>query len=293
MRTACLFPGLNTISRDRDRSRFSSVPEVADYLEQLRKRGYGEWLDMSAKSLYNSGDFAALAAITLAIQTGIYQMHVRNGLKPDVLIGCSLGDISRTVCSGAVSFQSAIDIVESFRDIVQQIPARGHTCSVRLPSNQKLDAPLIFELENASLQPSILSDRHFIIGCDSEGLRKLYQFAASHNWQLKDAPFPYALHSRHLSSNMHPLLSQCLNSLHSPAIPVYSTIQLKLLRSASELEQDAMQCFSEPVQWVKSLRKLFEMGVSRFINIGPCMSLPLLLRETQLNIKIETPKLLN
>jgi [acyl-carrier-protein] S-malonyltransferase len=288
MHTACLFPGLNAIARDRDRSRYLDVPEVAERIVRLRRRGYDLWLRRPADELYRSGDFTALAALTLAIQAGVYEHLTRRGLRPDLLLGCSLGDVARTVCSGAIAFDDAIDLLAQFQARIGDVTTSGSTCSVRLTAGQQLDGALLAQLRELGLEPSILSNRHCIIGCDSTGAQALQRLARDHGWQVKVAPFPYALHSRHLQPVIDMAITGFAPSFMSPRVPVFSTVQMKILDSAADLFDDARRCFHTPVQWVQSLQMLSQtLGIRRFINIGPCQSLPLLLRETSLDITIE------
>ncbi len=288
MNVACLFPGLNAISRERDRARYFHLPEVACHLDLLRQRGYGRWLDLPARALYEDGDFAALATITMAIQTGVFERLRQQGLQADILVGCSLGDVSRTVCSGAIDFEQAVEVTESFRTLVEAGGDQGSTRSVRLPARQSVDDQLLQQLVDIGLQPSVLSNRHFIVGCDERSAQQLDQLARTSGWKVTVSPFPYALHSRHLKAGVDELSRHYDLNLRTPSIPVFSAVQLKVLHSAEALNDDALRCFYQPVQWVNSLRALLGMGVSRFINIGPCMSLPLLLRETRLGIKMES-----
>jgi len=289
MRTACLFPGLNAIARDRDRSRFLHLPEVEVRIGRLRYRGYDRWLQQPADALYRSGDFTALAALTLAIQAGVYEHLVQRGFRPDLLLGCSLGDVARTVCSGAIAFDDAIELLAQFQSRIGRVATSGTTCSVRLPAGQRLDTTLLLQMRELDLEPSILSDRHCIVGCDGAGAKALERLAQANSWHIKLAPFPYALHSRHLQPLIDSAIADFAPCFMRPRVPVFSTVQLKILSDAAALYDDARRCFCTPVQWVESLRRLSrQLGISRYINIGPCHSLSLLLRETDLNITIES-----
>lgn len=287
MHNACLFPGLNTIARERDRQRYIGLPSVKKYLTRLAPLGYSQWLNRPAEELYESRDFTALSAIALAIQTGVFEDVCQRGFKPDLLIGCSLGDLSRTVCSGSIGFDDAIALIDKFQKVVGDLDI-GRTYSVRLPPGQRMDNDLYDQLTSKGLQPSVLSNRHFIIGCDVSDERLIAFLAAKNQWQLTKSPFDFALHSRHLIPMVDKLKKQFVLSLKDPEIPVFSTYKLELIDSAEAMYEEAWYCFCTPMNWVNSLDYLKKhLNIERFVNIGPCLSLPLLLRESSLNIKME------
>lgn len=291
MHSACLFPGLNAIARERDRTRFLALPTVQKYITKLKPLGYSRWLERPANELYASNDFTALASLTLAIQTGVFEHVCNRGFKPDVLIGCSLGDLSRTVCSGAIQFDDAIKLISNFEMIVGSINA-GTTFSVGLPAGQNINDEIIDELQENKLEPSVLSNRHFIIGCDAVDAKLLIELSRSRDWLLKESPFNFALHSRHLIPLVNQLRKKFKLKLSDPTIPIFSTYKLKVIDTAEDLDQEAWHCFCTPMQWVVSLQKLsVTHDIKQFINIGPCMSLPLLLRESNLDITMENVRL--
>ena len=126
------------------------------------------------------------------------------------------------------------------------------------------------------------------MGCDLPGAQRLKHFARLFDWTVIESPFDFPLHSRHLKADARQPKRIFNVAARDPDIPVYSAVQLKCLSTANELAKDAARCFYSPVHWVEALRKLkHNFGVSRFINIGPCRSLNLLIRDTDIDLVIE------
>ena len=287
--TAFLFPGLNSIFRDRDRHRFDALHQVQDCFSALGNFGFGNDLQISSAELMSKSRYASIAAITVAIQCGTYRKLLHCGVKPDILAGCSLGDVARSICSGALTLDDTLHALAALRDTLGVLPALGKTVAIRLASAECIDDAVLSRLQSAGFEPSVLSARHMTIGLETKDYDHLLSISKDSGWEISDAEVPYALHSRHLQSTVDALWSQFKLPARPLTTAVFSAVQLKKLDSWEEVYKDGREVFYRPIQWPMTLQLLREkQGVSRFINIGPCNSLILLARETDRSITIES-----
>ncbi|MEM1110825.1 MAG: acyltransferase domain-containing protein [Pseudomonadota bacterium] len=286
---AALFPGLNSIFRERDRQRHSTLPEVAGRLSEVSRIGFKGAATKSTERLLSENDFAALAALTIAVQCGLYDRLCKGGVRPDILAGCSLGDIARSVCSGAFDYVEALEFLAGLQEQAHLLGPMGMHVAVRMPPGVPLNHELMSIFRASNLEPSVLSARHLTFGCDRAGFKRLEAICGARGLFLKDTEVPYPLHS----SLMQPVIERYWRHVrYQPGIlrtAAYSSVQLRRLDSVADIVDDARQVIARPLHWPETLRRLREEeGISRFINIGPCKSLLLLMRETDRRLVIET-----
>ncbi|TGD73531.1 acyltransferase domain-containing protein [Mangrovimicrobium sediminis] len=284
MRTAFLFPGLHSALRRRDRERYAELPSVQARLAQLREGGFaGQWQEDCA-TLADAGAYGAVAAITCAYQCGIAHHLMSAGMQPDVMVGCSLGDLARNVCTGALPFAEVVRLCRHFDDNAVNFPHHlGQTCSVRAPAGRVIDRDFERDCELMGLAISVMSRRHAIISGTELALRVVEDACRRRGWACEGPHVPFPVHSPLIEPTLNDLaLDQWASSGRDPDRPVYSAVQLRFLNTCEDLLADMRHCYTRPVRWTQAMTQLQrEHGVERFINIGPCQSLALLSRDSQ------------
>lgn len=286
--TAVLFPGLNAIFRSRDRHRFDELPQVKINFTRLQDFGFAEDINIASEELMARSRYASVAALSLAIQCGVYRELLQRGMQPKILVGCSLGDVARSICSDALTFDDALGILAALREPLARLAPTGKTVAIRLCGANRINSATIEQLETAGFEASILSARHMTVGCDEQRYEALVNICTESGWELNDTGVPFALHSSHMLSTVNSFSSQFQLAPRQMSTPVFSSVQLKRLDCWEDVIIDGLKVFSSPIQWPRTLALLrSEQGISRFINIGPCNSLTLLARETDRSFRIE------
>lgn len=287
--TAFAMPGLNSLLNPRARTRFSEWPEVRSRVERVRevlrderdRAGKFDSLEsLSTKKLYDRDHVSLTAAWIVAIQVGVAE-RVRSAIgAPSWVIGCSLGDVARTVLAGCCSFEDALRIPLSSPQREAGIDRIGRNVAVLAPSSRHFDERDLRDLEACGIEACPLSPRMLNVSGRFEDLPGLEKLATERRWKLLPL-LDYPVHSRYLE-RIVPRIARELEPLRfedpGPGTRVYSTLLRREILSAEELRPELERNLVLTHHWHVSARRLVDHhGVRRFVNIGPCRTLSKLL----------------
>ncbi len=306
MSTAFLFPGLNALKRRKDRVRFLSNPGVCEQLHKssvfLRER-YGLKVDALAflaqpeERLYNNDNLAITAVFNTSIQVAISQQLKYILTAPVCVMGYSQGDIARSVYANMIDMEQAIEYIYEFFQAVNIDLAYGENIGIRTQKPNAFTAEDIQWFSAIDVQVSRFTPHYLICSVEPHQLALIRKQAQQKNWQIKQSVFKYPVHSKLLQPAIEHILtgsvSQMIN-FKSPALPVYSSILNKPIYKINELIQETRIGLYSPVNWLQAVYAIVDKyQVSTIVNIGPCRSISLLMRETPIKLKvIESDKLL-
>ena len=240
-------------------------------------------MEKSSAELCRTENVHLTAICVLAVQLGITDRLNKMGVFPDWLMGCSLGDLARSVYSGAANFNQIVDYqYQLFLDYGKNEERyRGVNLGIRAPVKAPfLKSDLQWFTDNA-LFVSSMSPRFLQLSCAPTHLEMVNQHAARKNWRISKTGIEYILHTSQLKT----ISQQAINSLRhlpllQPRFPIYSSILNLPINTLEELRQETVQQLWKPLQWADAILSLYRKHrVDQFINIGPCKSLSALQRE--------------
>lgn len=289
--SAFLFPGVNCVTREKDRRRALSLPEVSKRLSSAQEVIYGlgdkrslqVHLERSADDICRVDNIALTAPCVAAIQLGIADSLHNRGFTPDWLLGCSLGDHARSVCAGIIDFEDLIHIQHDFftnycQDALQ---FQGLNVGIRSSSQDPFGKEDMEWFKENDIAASWMSPTYVQTACTPAVYEKLEAMAGRRSWKMEQFRFEIMFHTHQLSifsNRVQGILDQC--ELRNPALPIYSSVLGKPLESTSTFVEELLTSAWNPVRWYQSVRSLVETHqVSQFINIGPCRSLSALQRS--------------
>src|SRR6185312_16118592 len=105
MKKCLMIPGVDALENPQHRKHLLEFQEVRENLEKaqaiLDERGIRSDLNafMQAPNEASADWFRHLALSTPAVHLALYDRYVAENGRPDLILSCSLGDISRNVCA--------------------------------------------------------------------------------------------------------------------------------------------------------------------------------------------------
>lgn len=204
-------------------------------------------------------------AANFAIECALADLWHAWGIKPDVVLGHSLGDFAAAYAAGVISLEDGLRLVTERGRLMET--AQGHMVSV-LAAEAEV-APLLADFADVTIGV-INGPRSIVISGSDESVTAVTTQLQTAGIKTRKLAIPMAAHS--------PLLDPVLDdfeqavrgiALAAPQIPVVSSMTGQLV--ASEL--------TDPTYWRKHLRKpvrfadgvntLYEQDFDIVIEIGP------------------------
>lgn len=294
-KTAVMFAGIDAL--DIEALRFSTlqIPEVQRRVQQAHNFLWGESggaISLKNYMVSSEAEFQAQlplkAFICAAAQIGLFDRYLKSHEAPDYLVGCSLGDAARTVCSGAMSFEDMLYGTYLFGREGDKVTTGSVVCAKSLLSPLSPDE--VMEIESLGLDIAVYQTPiHFLVVGNNDVLQA---WATSTKTQERFLIRPLCnrpLHSKAMTGSMHSTLSHFGGlKINHWTIPLVSTAHCKLIETMDDLRADINSNMTGAVHWWPTYRWMVEeLEVTRFVNIGPAKTLIKFCERTPTNRPVE------
>lgn len=198
----------------------------------------------------------------------IADLLMNAGVRPDLLLGHSFGELAALAAGGAYSFETGLKMVCQRSIALQPLRAAGKMAAVSCGAEQA--AKLIQASGGRTLEIAVVNhDRQTVISGEALELRALGEAAAPQGINLTTLRARYPFHSDLLAPAAAPFrASLCSYAFQPPAIPVYLGTEDKFYGTECDLADALSAQFTRTLDFAAILRKLYESGYSRFIECG-------------------------
>ena len=235
---------------------------------------------------------------TYIAQPAIYCVSVaalqalqRAGIQPSFVAGHSLGELSALVAVGAVSFEAGLTLVSRRAEAMQRAAdARpGSMSSVLGLSVEGVEMALA-----AARGPDVLAiandnaPGNVVVSGSWPALERL-PAAAKELGAKRVLPLNVggAFHSPLMAPAEATFRSFLAAApLRDPLVPMISNATAQPTSSAEELRELLARQLTGPVRWTESVRRMAELGVETFIEVGPGTVLSGLIRRTVDGVRV-------
>lgn len=223
----------------------------------------------TSKSLA-SADFAVVAV--LLAEYALYEILRHLDISPDVLMGCSTGEFAAITTGGAVDVLSAAETFYAMSTEVARSIASEHISD--LESLRILAPSPLVEKLSAGLNVHLVADfgdSHIIVTGSRAAIESLSGRLASERIPLQPLPVAIPYHTplvrEMVDSDDHAVKSVQVSPLQ---MPVWSCSTAERYPEEAERIRDYFtQLFCKPVRLRETVRKMYEQGVRKFVEVGP------------------------
>lgn len=275
MKRAFLFPGQGSQYVGMGRDLCASSPQVktifnkADELlgfelSELAFHGPGEKLMLT--------EYAQPAILTVSY--ALFTLLKEGGITPHYTAGHSLGEYTALVAAGSLSFEEALVLVRRRGILMEEaVPAGQGTMAAVLGMElekvenvcREASAEGVVEVAN------INSPGQVVISGSKEGVLAAIN-AFRRNGAKKVVPLAVSgpFHSSIMGS-VAEVFERDLDqaTFHDPKVPVISNVGAEVVRKKEAVRSLLARQINSRVEWEQSIRRLLDLGVSHFVEVGP------------------------
>lgn len=212
-------------------------------------------------------------------------------LRPDMVAGHSLGEISALVACKALTFEDGLKLV-SRRALAMQ-----HAC-VKNPSTMAailgMDDAAVEEIAREYKNDGVVVANYncpgqVIISGSIEGIERASErFKASGAKQVVTLKVGGGFHSPHMEPAREEFALAVENTtFNNPTCPVYQNVDAHPYIDPKIIKQNLINQLTSPVLWTQTMQKMLEHGATQFTEVGPGRVLQGLLKKINRAIPTE------
>ncbi len=193
------------------------------------------------------------------------------GIKPDVVMGHSLGEYAAAVAAGIFDFENGLKAVCTRGKVMSEIRVEdnGKMASIAAPV-EKVEP----ELSRISGYVAVANKNcptQTVIAGASKSIDDAIAMFTAMGIQAVQIPVSHAFHSAIVRPAM-PQYRAFLDTLtfHAPKMPITTNVTAEFYPSDPEKIKDLMVTqISHSVEWIKQLQTTYDSGVRLFVECGP------------------------
>ncbi|MHB8709281.1 MAG: ACP S-malonyltransferase [Desulfuromonadales bacterium] len=201
-------------------------------------------------------------------------LQTETGLHPGCTAGHSLGEYSALVCAGALSFADAVRTVRQRGTFMQEAVPVGTGAMAAMLGIERAELESICA---EAAQGEVVSAANFnspgqiVIAGHAGAVARAIEVAKGRGYRKAmllpvSAPFHCAL-MQPAAERLAGVLAQVAAA--DPTVPVISNVEALPNRDGNRVKELLIAQVCAPVRWDESVQKMAELGVTRYIEIGP------------------------
>lgn len=292
MKTAFIFSGQGSQYAGMGKElydNFECVKEVFDKADsvldfKLTDMCFGE------DERLNETEYTQPALLTMSY--AVSRLMSEKGLKADYVAGLSLGEYSAHVASGTMSFTDAVVLVRKRGKFMTEAVPKGEGAMCAVLS---LDAEKIQEAcdEVKEIGRCMIANYNapgqIVIAGDKEAVEKAAEIVKEKGAKRAvmlnvSGPFHTSLlkpAAEKLNTELNKIELKDMN------IPVITNLTAEIVEDKSQVVDILTKQVMNPVKWEQSVKKMIELGVDTFVEMGPGKTLSSFVKKASKEVGAE------
>jgi [acyl-carrier-protein] S-malonyltransferase len=288
MSLAFVFPGQGSQSLGMLAALAAAEPVVPEtFAEASAVLGYDLWALCQHGPESELGSTEKTQPAMLAAGVATWRAWRRHGgPRPVAMAGHSLGEYTALVCSGALDFASAVDLVRFRGQVMQQAVPLGQgamAAILGLDDEQVADACREAEQGEVVEAVNFNAPGQVVIAGSASAVARAIEVARARGAK-RAVPLPVSVpsHSRLMVGAAEQLARRLAAvEVRLPDVPAVYTVDVQTHSSPDGIRRALKEQLFKPVRWAETVRAMLASGVTTLVECGPGKVL------TSLNRRIE------
>ncbi len=248
----------------------AAFDEVCGLLDAELERSVAEVVFGAPGDLLDSTEFAQPALF--ALELGLFRQLEEWGVRPDFMVGHSVGELTAACAAGALSLADASRLVAARGRLMGALPAGGEMVAVGSSEEEVIE--LLSGLDRWEQRVSVAavnSPRSVVVAGDGDALAELEPAWKERGLKTKRLRVSHAFHSPRMEAMLDEFRRVAETvSFSEPEVPLISNVTGTAI---------AAEEFATPEYWVSHARRtvrfgdavswLSAQGVRSFLELGP------------------------
>jgi [acyl-carrier-protein] S-malonyltransferase len=288
MSLAFVFPGQGSQSIGMLAALVAAEPVVSQtFAEASAVLGYDLWALCQQGPESELGNTEKTQPAMLAAGVAVWRAWIgHGGPRPLAMAGHSLGEYTALVCSGALDFAVAVDLVRFRGRVMQEAVPLGQGAMAAILG---LDDGVLADACREAEQGEVVEPVNFnapgqvvIAGHATAVARAIELASAKGAKRAVTLPVSVPSHSRLMTGAAERLAERLATvDLRMPDVPAVYTVDVQRHQSPDGIRLALKEQLYKPVRWTETVRAMLASGVTTIVECGPGKVL------TSLNRRIE------
>ncbi|GEM_PF-84422 len=219
-------------------------------------------------------DTQLLQPMILAANTAIFRLLAAMGVQPVSVAGHSLGEYAACVAAGVFEFRDAIEAVAVRGHEMARVSIDDPGLMMSVPADARLVEEVLAEIDGYVVAANKNSPRQTVISGETAAVKKAGELFKDRGLDGIILPVSAAFHSGVVAPAREPFMKTLRKlTVKPPGIPVLSNVTGDFYPAGpaapAQIRDLLGKQFAAPVEWVKSVRRLYGEGVRIFVECGP------------------------
>ena len=202
-----------------------------------------------------------------AVEYALYQLWQSWGIKPDAVLGHSVGEYIAAYVAGVFSLADGLKLIATRAKLMQALPAGGGMAVVLVDKSKLVQALALYPKQVAIAAHN--GPRSFTISGTVEALEVICKTLSAQGAKVKRLSVSHAFHS-HLMTPMLAEFEAVARQIdyHQPQIPVLANLTGRVAQGEMSNPQYWVSHVRQAVQFERSIQTLHQQGYRLFVELS-------------------------